>query len=185
MSGFWVWVADLVVKYPLSILTVCLAGLVPLAVIGAQTKANYSQLADLDPDRPSVIGASVIRRYFAVGELSPTMALVHNPRSTFRSPEGRDAVAEVSRRLLAIPVVAEVRSLSQPLGKPPVPEENRTFLQRLADQALRVAADSRYVSTKPADRGRSEPHHPVRRRLHAPTPSRKRASNRWNRSARS
>ena len=59
MTGFWIRVADLVVKYPITILTLCLAGLVPLAVIGAQTKASYSQLADLDPDRPSVIGASV------------------------------------------------------------------------------------------------------------------------------
>jgi RND superfamily putative drug exporter len=152
MSGFWLRMAGLVVKYPLTILAVCLAALLPLAVIGAQTKANYSQLADLDPDRPSVIGASVIRQYFAVGELSPTTALVQNGRIDFRSPEGRAAVAEVSRRLAAIPVVAEVRSLSQPLGKPPASGQAPTLLQRLADQALRVAADSRYVSTKPASR---------------------------------
>jgi RND superfamily putative drug exporter len=152
MTGFWLRVADLVVKYPITILTFCLAGLIPLAVIGAQTKANYSQLADLDPDRPSVIGASVIRRYFAVGELSPTVALVDNPKIDFRSPAGRDAVQETSRRLLAIPVVAEVRSLSQPLGKPPVSDAEKTFLQRLADQAMRAAADSRYVSTNPLNK---------------------------------
>ncbi len=152
MTGFWIRVADLVVKYPIAILTVCLAGLLPLALIGAQTRANYSQLADLDPDRPSVIGASVIRRYFAVGELSPTVALVENPHIDFRSPAGRTAVQEVSRRLCAIPVVAEVRSLSQPLGKPPVPDEEKTLLQRIAEPALRVAADSRYVSTRPENK---------------------------------
>ena len=152
MTGFWIRVADLVVKYPIRILTFCLAGLIPLAIIGAQTKASYSQLADLDPDRPSVIGAGVIRRYFAVGELSPTVALVDNPRIDFRSPAGRDAVQETSRRLMSIPVVAEVRSLSQPLGKPPVPDKDKTFLQRLADQAMRAAADSRYVSTNPLNK---------------------------------
>src|SRR5271157_795770 len=152
MTGFWVRVADLVVKYPITILTFCLAGLIPLAIIGAQTKASYSQLADLDPDRPSVIGAGVIRRYFAVGELSPTVALVDNPRIDFRSPAGRDAVQETSRRLMSIPVVAEVRSLSQPLGKPPVPDKDKTFLQRLADQAMRAAVDSRYVSTNPLNK---------------------------------
>jgi putative drug exporter of the RND superfamily len=152
MTGFWIRVADLVVKYPITILTFCLAGLIPLAIIGAQTKASYSQLADLDPDRPSVIGASVIRRYFAVGELSPTVALVDNPRIDFRSPAGRDAVQEMSRRLMSIPVVAEVRSLSQPLGKPPVPGKDKTFLQRLADQAMRAAVDSRYVSTNPLNK---------------------------------
>jgi RND superfamily putative drug exporter len=152
MTGFWIRVADLVVKYPITILTFCLAGLIPLAIIGAQTKASYSQLADLDPDRPSVIGASVIRHYFAVGELSPTVALVENPRIDFRSPAGRDAVQEMSRRLMSIPVVAEVRSLSQPLGKPPVPDQEKTFLQRIADQAMRAAVDSRYVSTNPLNK---------------------------------
>ena len=149
MTGFWIRVADLVVTYPISILTLCLAGLIPLAIIGAQTKASYSQLADLDPDRPSVIGAGVIRHYFAVGELSPTVALVENPRIDFRSPKGREAVQEMSRRLMSIPAVAEVRSLSQPLGKPPVPDSEKTFPQRLADQLMRAAVDSRYVSTHP------------------------------------
>ncbi len=152
MTGFWLRAADLVVKYPLAILAVCLAGLIPLAVIGAGTRANYNQLADLDPDRPSVLGASVIRRYFAVGELSPTVALLENPRLDFRSDAGRSAVAEVSHRLLSIPAVAEVRSLSQPLGKPPTPRAEKTLLERLAEQAMRVAADSRYVSVKPRDK---------------------------------
>ena len=151
-DGLLVGSGDLVVTHPLLILGICLAGLLPLAFIGAQTKSNYSQLADLDPDRPSVVGASVIRKYFAVGELSPTMALIANPRLDFRSPPGRAAVAETSRRLMAIPNVAEVRSLTQPLGKPPVPDSEKTFLQRLADQAMRAAADSRYVSTQPGDK---------------------------------
>lgn len=152
MTGLWVRIADLVVKHPLSIMAICLAILIPFAVIGAQTRSNYSQLADLNPDRPSVVGASVIRRYFAVGELSPTTALVENARLDFRSQEGRDAIQEVCRRLLAIPIVAEVRSLTQPLGKPPIPDSQKNLLQRLADQAMRAAADSRYVSIKPASK---------------------------------
>jgi RND superfamily putative drug exporter len=152
MRSFWLKAADLVVRYPLSILTLCLAGLAPLAVIGAQTKANYNQLADLDPDRPSVIGASVIRKYFAVGELSPTMALVDNPRIDFRSEAGRKAVQEVTRRLEGIPDVAEVRSLTQPIGKPPAPEAQKSFLHRLVDQAMRAAVENRYVSVNPANK---------------------------------
>jgi RND superfamily putative drug exporter len=80
------------------------------------------------------------------------VALVDNPRIDFQSPAGRDAVQETSRRLMSIPVVAEVRSLSQPLGKPPVPDKDKTFLQRLADQAMRAAVDSRYVSTNPLNK---------------------------------
>ena len=43
---------------PLLILAVCLVVLAPLAVVGARTKSNHNQLSDLDPDRPSVIGAT-------------------------------------------------------------------------------------------------------------------------------
>ena len=80
---------------------------------------------------------------------------------------------------MAIPDVAEVRSLSQPLGKPPVPDTEKTFLQRLADQAMRAAVDSRYVSTKPAQQGRPATTSPGSTSSSSPTPSPSRASNRW------
>ena len=57
-QGFWALVADLVVAHPLPILSVCLLVLLPLAAVGARSKSNHSQLSDLDPDTPSVIGTS-------------------------------------------------------------------------------------------------------------------------------
>jgi RND superfamily putative drug exporter len=147
--GFWVGVADLVVAYPAAILSVCLLVLSPLAVVGARTWSNYNQLSDLDPDRPSVKGADVVKRYFSVGELSPAIFLVDNPTLDFRSPSGGEAIAEVTRRLLAVEHVSEVRSLSQPLGKPPEIGSSAGILRRLADGALTKGAESRYVSTRP------------------------------------
>lgn len=152
-ARFWAWVANTVVRHPTPILLIGIGSLIPLAVIGANTVSNYSQLADLDQDRPSVVGSNVIRRYFAVGELSPTIALVENPKVDFRSSEGRDKVAEVSRRLAAIPEVDEVRSLTQPLGVPPIPEDQKSLLQIVAERAMRAAADGRYVSIKPTEAG--------------------------------
>ena len=150
MAGFWARVADLVVTYPALILSVCLLVLAPLAVVGARTKSNHSQLSDLDPDRPSVVGANVVRRYFAVGELSPAVVLLDNPHLNFRSPEGRKAIAEITGRLKAIENIAEVRSLTQPLGNSPGAGPDVGLLNRLAGQALNVAAESRYVSATPA-----------------------------------
>jgi RND superfamily putative drug exporter len=152
MTGFWVRAADLVVQHPVAILSVCLMVLAALAVAGARTKSNYNQLADLDPDRPSVIGAGVVRRYFAVGELSPAAALVDNPGMDFRSPSGRTAIAETSRRLAAIENVAEVRSLTQPVGKPLSSDATASVFARLGDQLLRAGAESRYVSLSPSKR---------------------------------
>jgi RND superfamily putative drug exporter len=151
LAGFWVWVANLVVRHPVAILTLCLLGLAPLAVIGARTRPNYSQLADLAADQPSVQGSQIVRRYFAVGELSPSAILIEDPRLSFRSDEGRRAIDQFSRRLAAIPEVAEVRSVSQPLGKPIDPDASTNFMQRFLAQALRTAADSRYVSTTPVN----------------------------------
>jgi putative drug exporter of the RND superfamily len=152
LSGFWLRVADLVVRHPVTILTLCILALIPFAIIGARTRSNYSQLADLNPDQASVIGAQIVQRYFAVGELSPSAVLVEHPKLSFRSDEGRDRIDKVCRRIIAIPNVAEVRSVSQPLGKPPVPESEKSMLDRFLERTMRAAVDSRYVSLSPTDR---------------------------------
>jgi RND superfamily putative drug exporter len=149
-TGFWVRAADLIVRHPAAILSVCLLALVPLAVVGANARPNYNQLADLDPDRPSVVGSQAVRRHFAVGELSPAAVLVDDPALDFRSDPGRAAIAEISRRLLALDNVAEVRSLTQPVGKP-LGGPDQGLLSRFADEALRRGAVSRYVGVKPVD----------------------------------
>jgi RND superfamily putative drug exporter len=147
--GFWVRIADLVVNHPLAILVTCLAVLAPLAVVGAQSKSNYSQLVDLDPDRPSVVGANAVQSYFADGELSPTLALIAHPALNFRSSKGKAAIDEISRRLAALERVAEVRSLAWPLGKPEAYPAEKGLLERLASRAIGIATESRYVATKP------------------------------------
>ncbi len=149
LAGFWVMAANLVVRHPFAILALCVLALAPLAVVGARTRPNYSQLDDLSADQPSVQGSRIVRRYFAVGELSPTLILLENPGLSFRSDEGRRAIAALSRKLEAIAAVAEVRSVSQPLGKPVAPPDPTNFVQRLMAQTMRAAVDSRYVSTTP------------------------------------
>jgi putative drug exporter of the RND superfamily len=77
------------------------------------------------------------------------VALIEHPTLDFRSPRGRAAIEEISRRLAAIGSVAEVRSLTRPLGEPEGPAADKSLLTRLADQAVRIAAETRYVTTKP------------------------------------
>ena len=166
LYGFWIAVADQVVRRPGLILTLCVLALAPLAVVGARTRPNYSQLADLNADRPSVVGAKLIQRYFSVGEIAPSSVLIEHPALVFNGKAGREAMAVLSRRLAAVPNVAEIRSISQPLGKPPVPAEGAGVspFSRLLRQAgvqpswaekventAKALVDSRYVSLKPAD----------------------------------
>ena len=148
-TSFWVRIADLVVNYPVTILVTGLAIPGSVGRAGCARKSNYGQLVDLDPDRPSVVGADAVRSYFAVGELSPAVAVIEHPTLDFRSPHGRAAIEEISRRLAAIGSVAEIRSLTRPVGEPEGPAIGTSLIRRLADRAVRIAAESRYVATKP------------------------------------
>ena len=148
MSNFWGRVADLVVAKPGQILAISLAVLAPFAIFGTQLKENYSQLSDLSPDQPSIKGANMVQRYFPAGELAPASILVLNPSMNFRSDEGRAAVDKVSRSIAALPNVAEVRSISQPLGKPA--GSNLTLQERTAELFGRPLIAKRYISVEPA-----------------------------------
>ena len=149
MADFWGRVATLVVRRPGLILTVSVVALLPFAILGARTKENYSQLSDLSPDEPSILGATMVQRYFAAGELAPATVFVEHPGMNFLSEDGRSAIDKVSRNLMTLPNIAEVRSVSQPLGKPPDP--GRGIRDRLIEATARPLADPRYVAISPVD----------------------------------
>ena len=100
MAGFWVRPPTWSSASPGRSWRSAWSALVPLAVVGARTRSNYSQLADLDPDRPSVVGAR------SSGVTSPSASSAR-PRSWSRTRRwisvapGRAAIAAVSRRLEA------------------------------------------------------------------------------------
>jgi putative drug exporter of the RND superfamily len=149
MADFWGRVATLVVNKPGLILSISVLCLLPFAVIGARTKENYSQLSDLHPSSPSIKGAAMVQRYFPAGELAPATVLIENPKISFRSDEGRAAIDKVSRTIAEMANVAEVRSISQPLGK--VTPAKLSFQARLAEAAARPLVEARYVSVSPSD----------------------------------
>ena len=141
-------------------------------------RPNYSQLADLDPDRPSVVGAEMIRRYFAVGELEPDDALVENPmsisaptRAGRRSPRSADG----SRRHPGSPRSARSPSrwASRRRGR------TRTSSQRLADAAFASGrrsaicqhqADPAHRTTATTSPGSTSSSRPTRSPSRASTP---------------
>ncbi len=153
LSGFWVGVANLVVERPASDLDPSASSaLTPLAVDRCADQAELQPARRPDADRPSVVGAKIIQRYFAVGELGTTSLLIEHP--TIELPPGsgprRDGQREPARSP-PMPNVAEVRSVSQPLGKPGKPAAAKD-VPRTSDRTGRcgAAVDSRYVSISPA-----------------------------------
>ena len=146
LSVTWGKIATIVIQKPGLILAVSIAALVPFAILGARTTSNYSQLTDLSPDQPSIIGAKLVRHYFAAGELGPSTVLIEHPGIDFRSEAGRAAIEGLSKTLASLKNVAEVRSISRPLGRSP-----ERFIRTYAEIIRRPFVDPRYVSTSPAD----------------------------------
>src|SRR5205085_2113843 len=72
---------------------------------------------ELAPSSDSVRGMAAIQRHFTAGEVGPVTVLLVSP-TDWNSGPGRDLVAHASRVFACLDNVAEVRSLTQPLGTP-------------------------------------------------------------------
>ena len=129
-GGFWDWLSRQVVGHPVAILTVCLLVMLPLAYHGFHVEVTYDLLSELRPQRPSVRGTQLLRRYFPAGETGPITVLAYQDSGEFdTSPRTREKLARLSQRLYAMEYtdaqgrssrpITSVRSLVEPLGEQP------------------------------------------------------------------
>jgi RND superfamily putative drug exporter len=116
-EGLWGRISRQVVAHPVAVWGTSVALLVPLAVIGFTVKANYRATGELSPTSSSVEGLAILQRHFTAGEVGPVTVLLEAPKS-WDSKEGRAIIAHLSQGFARLPNVAEVRSLTQPLGSP-------------------------------------------------------------------
>jgi RND superfamily putative drug exporter len=122
-GGFWDRASRTVVARPGAVLAACLALLLPLAAFGYRLKPNYKPMGELHPSADSIRGLDVIQRRFTAGETGPVTVLLASP-TDWNGAEGRRVLARASRAFGYLDNVAEVRSLTQPLGTP-LPEPPR------------------------------------------------------------
>jgi RND superfamily putative drug exporter len=116
-NGLWDRISRQVVKRPLVIWLAAAAFLVPLALIGLRVQASYRTTSELAPTSSSVQGLGVIQRHFTAGEVGPITVLIES-QTDWDTPQGRQVIAHLSQGFALLPNVAEVRSLTQPLGTP-------------------------------------------------------------------
>src|SRR5262249_47856473 len=69
------------------------------------------------PNAPSVRGLEVIQQRFPAGETGPITVLLAG-KADWVLPEGRRTIDKLSRGFAYLGNIVEVRSLTQPLGKP-------------------------------------------------------------------
>lgn len=116
-QGIWNAVSYFVIRRPGVVLVASLVMLLPLAVLGTRVLPSFKPIGDLSAASPSVRGLEAIQEHFTAGETGPISVLLSS-RTDWNSDEGRDVIRQLSRGFGFLEHVAEVRSLTQPLGKP-------------------------------------------------------------------
>jgi RND superfamily putative drug exporter len=133
--SFWDSISRAVVRRPLLVWSVAAAVLLPLVFIGMRVKPNYRATGELSPQAESLQGLAAIQRHYTAGEIGPITVLLASAHD-WTSSTGLVEIERLSRGFASLPGVAEVRSLTQPLGMPmidlpPPPEQEglaRTLL---------------------------------------------------------
>ena len=120
-GSLWERISRGVAARPAWIWGVSVLVLAPLALLGMHVTPGYRPTGELSQSVSSVQGLAVLQRHFTAGETGPVTVLLVS-QTDWNSPEGRDAISHLSHGFAQLDGVAEVRSLTQPLGKPlPVP----------------------------------------------------------------
>src|SRR5262249_5930547 len=97
--------------------TVSVLLLLPLAILGLHITPAYKPTGELSAQSPSIQGMGAIQKHFTLGETGPLTVML-SAAADWDTPEGRELASQVSSALSHIENVAEVRSLTQPLGQP-------------------------------------------------------------------
>jgi RND superfamily putative drug exporter len=162
-EGLWGVLSQEVIRRPGWVLTAAVLLLLPLALVGFRVQANYRAVSELSADCQSVQGLASIQRHFSAGEVGPITILLEST-TDWDSPEGHAVLWHLSQGLGLLDNVAEVRSLTQPLGEslsmPPEPVNPnlqgqlfksvwRSVVQGVADQVQRASREF-YLATLPA-----------------------------------
>jgi RND superfamily putative drug exporter len=113
----WGRISRLVTARPKTIWLTAVLVLLPLVVVGLQVKASYRATGELAATSESVEGLAVIQKHFTAGEVGPVTVLLESS-GDWNGPDGRAVLRHLSRGLVLLDAVAEVRSLTQPLGEP-------------------------------------------------------------------
>ena len=116
-TGFWDWVSQGVAARPIMVWSMAVLVLLPFIIVGMSVQPNYCATSELSPKVESLQGIAAIKRHFIAGEVGPMTVLLVS-KENWDSREGRMEIDHLSRGFSRLDNVAEVRSLTQPLGNP-------------------------------------------------------------------
>jgi RND superfamily putative drug exporter len=115
--GAWDWVSRKVAARPVLVWGAAVLVLLPLVIVGLRVEPTYRATGELCPETESLQGLAAIQRHFTAGEIGPVTVLLAS-ETDWSSRAGVLQIDHLSRGFAELPNVAQVRSLTQPLGKP-------------------------------------------------------------------
>src|SRR5262249_22070134 len=123
-TPFWQRVGDALLRRPGMIWLGSVAVMLPFAVIALTQYQNwnYGLVSALPENTPSVRGTRMLVQHFSPGMTGPITVLFHDAELDFRSPEGRQAIADLTERLkkrMDELKIADLRSAVTPTGITP------------------------------------------------------------------
>jgi RND superfamily putative drug exporter len=116
-TGVWDWLGRAVMAHPLRSWALTLVVMLPLAILGLQTRFLMDELSEMPRQTPSGEHLRLVASKFDPGMLAP-LTVVLESDSDLRRSEGLALIDDVSRLLSHQRRLTEVRSATQPLGSP-------------------------------------------------------------------
>lgn len=114
---FWPRLAEVVVRWPATVLFVGLIVLGIPALLAVRISPRYDSLSELPPGSSSLHGFEMANRYFARGQLYSNSVLLHFERVQPSALQMYQLSQAVNDRLAVLPGVFDVYGLDAPLGR--------------------------------------------------------------------
>jgi RND superfamily putative drug exporter len=117
-NDLWSRISRGVLARPAWVFAVAFLTLIPLAALGLRVRPQFKPTGELAKTSESVQGLNAIERHFNAGETGPVTVLLEGSED-WDGPHGREVIGHLTHGFSALDNVAEVRSLTQPLGASP------------------------------------------------------------------
>jgi len=136
-SAFWSRLAVLVTRFPLTTMMIAVLFLLPFALYGQGQRMTFDMLIDLPDDDSAKAGYNTVKKAFGAGQMQPVELLITDMNGA-RKPAGILQIASMTQKLMDVPGVADVDSLTRPVGRfrPHAVDEMRVDcqLKRISDE---------------------------------------------------
>jgi RND superfamily putative drug exporter len=149
----WGRLSRSVVGRPLAVWGAAALLLLPLAILGAGVHASYRATGELSRACGSVRGLEAIQNHFTAGEVGPVTVLLESAQP-WDGKDGLQLISHLSQGFTRLDNVAEVRSLTQPLGETakapsPAPSPPANTIRSVWHRVVRGFADQVQRTARP------------------------------------